>query len=267
MLRPSQFYVLSLGLLLTLFAGSANALVISSTTDPHWFRQVGPGTTFSTAGGTVTMSTAPNASIWFGNALGASPPAFTDFSVGSNSAGNYLSVTARFANNPRDWSDYLIDLDGYEAAFGFASTDCNSNVMSCYGLPALHAVEYFYADGSNNVLSGSIELDLSRDHSFDFLLKDGQVFYRVDGLLVFSGPAYRPVLSYPGLIVIGDGSGGNRTGEGTMIVSSVYYDSGFEADALTDIHSSAPAPAALWLMLSGIAGLGLSRRRKRGISS
>ena len=87
-----------------------------------------------------------------------------------------------------------------------------------------------------------IPVDLSVAHGFDFLLKDGLVSYRIDGVEVYSGLAYQATTSTP-YFLVGDSSGSTLTGQGSM-----YNNISFDNAPLEDVQVSAvPVPAAAWL--------------------
>ena len=61
------------------------------------------------------------------------------WSLGTSSSSNYLSLTASFSANARDWSAYLYDRTHF-AAFSFAPTGCDGNAGSCYAAAPLRRV-------------------------------------------------------------------------------------------------------------------------------
>jgi len=232
----------------------AQALVVDSLVydnSPDWTVIVFGGTSMSSNGSSTVLSTAQGRGVWFGNGsnYGDTPA----WSLGNSSSGNYLSLRASFSSGSADWSAYLLD-GNHEAAWQFNPTNCAND---CYGLPALSGVQFLYGDSSDPSIArqGFVALDLTQQHQFDWLLKNGQVSYRIDGQVVFSGAAY--ALSYgSGLLVIGDGSGSTQSGVGAMTVYSSLVDTAPAAISLV------PEPASWALMLGGVATL-LARGRRR----
>lgn len=244
-------------------AADASALVINTVLSPLWSVFNGGGTTRTTdvVNDNVKLTTANATGIWFGNgdAIGGGLTASWD--VGTAASGNYLSLTANLSSNARDWHAYMYDRSGYYAEFGMnvTSPTCNGNVTNCYTAPVVSELTIVYGGVGNTVQRLNFALDVALTHTYEFLLKNGQVFYRVDGDLLFSGAAYRAVSpSYPGLLIIGDGSGTTRTGNGWMNVTAINYDNAPNANALEDLVGI-PAPGALGLMVFGLLGLGARR--------
>jgi len=239
---------------------SVNASIVSSlphTGTPDWSDVTFSGTSMVVNGSGIssTLTTAPYKGVWFGWLAGQNLPSWTP---GSSSDGNYLSFDASFSSNATDWSAYFYDKNHY-AAFNFAETGCDGNQFSCYGLTGNAGVSVAHAGATSlDADSTFIPLDLTLPHSYEFLMKNGLVSYRIDGAVVYSGLAYELSLSSPALI-IGDSSGSTGTGQGSMIFYSVAFNNTVQDNALV---SSVPAPAAVWLFGSGLLGLvGFARRK------
>lgn len=250
---------ITMALTASLFAGTAQAIQINDASSSSWTQIIFAGTSMASTGSGLVLSTANYAGVWFGNGayVGRNP----GWSVGDSVSGNYLGFTASFSAGAVDWDTYLIDTSGYEAAFTFVPTGCNSNAQSCYGVAATAGYRIYYADNISQAQSLSFSLDATQPHTYEFLMKNGQVSYRVDGQTVFSGAAYKPLAANSGLLVIGDGSGSNPSGVGAMTVSAIGYDSAPVADAFQTVAE----PATGMLALAGLTMTGFLGRRRREI--
>lgn len=238
-------------------ASQAHAVEINSLPyqgTPDWVDIVFDGTSMdlNPAGTQTTLTTAQGRGVWFGNGSGYSNAA--NWSMGSPTAGNYLTLTARFSAGSADWSAYMSDTS-YGAFFAFASTGCANN---CYSLPGEAGVRVYYSDGGNGSASTFVPLDLTQFHTYEWLVKGGRVDYRIDGQLVYTGIAYQSSLGTP-LLVIGDGSGSSLTGLGSMTVTSVAWDSAPAMNSLAPI----PEPETYALMLAGLGLVGWVVRKGR----
>lgn len=250
------------GLLLSLgFAAPAQALIISDDMNSApaaglgwsnsypWSGVIFSGTSMLSSGGALTMTTAPVAGLWFGNAsaLGYNP----GWDLGTNASGNYLSLTTSFSAGAADWDTYFYDKDGFLAGLQF-------NPAGGYGYPVQSGFNFYSATVGNVSQTTFVPFDLTDGmHTFEILLKNGLVSYSLDGSTLFSGSAWLGGVS--NLLLIGDGTGSTQTGTGQMFVDHVLVDTAPTANV-----SVVPVPTALLLFVSGLAGLaGISRPRRR----
>lgn len=225
---------------------------------PEWTVIVFGGTSMAASAGVSTLTTGPGRGVWFGNgSVYGDTPAW---SIGSPAGGNHLTLSASFSD-ARDWSAFLYDRN-YLASIAFAPTDCNGNVMACYdATPAAGVLVAHAAGGDPSAYTQTfVPLNLSLPHSFEWLLKGGQVDYAIDGQLVYSGAAYATSgvpgwIANDGFLLIGDGSGSTPTGTGSMFIQGLAFDT---APALTSLVPE-PATAALW----AAGALALLARRRR----
>lgn len=251
----------SLALLATLnvFAPAHAAVVVNSlpyTGTPDWTDTTFAGTSMTSNGTTSVLTTGQNLGVWFGYGVWyGDTPAWTP---GSTSAGNYLAMTSSFSANAADWSAYFYDMN-HMAYFEFNSTGCG-DPHNCYSVPHEQGVRFWHADGGNATQPASsfLALDLTQAHTFEWLLKSGQVSYRIDGNVVYSGLAYQVPLGAP-LLIIGDGSGSTLTGLGSMTIQGIAWDNAPVLSTLAPI----PEPETYALMLAGLGLVGwVGRKRK-----
>jgi hypothetical protein len=211
----------------------------------------------TTNGTTSTLTTTTNKGVWFGwGAVYADPaPAWTP---GSAAVGNYFNMDASFSSNATDWEAYLYDRS-YLASFSFNDTGCGG-ISDCYGInltPEQQGVTVLHAE-TNGSTSTFFSLDLTQQHTFEFLLKNGQVSYRVDDLVIYAGDAYVSGTSNP-LMVVGDGTGTTKTGRGSMTIYGVSIDN---APVLNTLVTAVPEPETYALMLAGLGLVGFAARRR-----
>jgi hypothetical protein len=223
---------------------------------PDWTEIIGSGASMVLNGATdVTLTTANNRGVFFGWGVASvygNQPAWTP---GNSAAGNYLQFDAAFSANAADWSAYVFDRN-YRAQLRIAPTGCGSP-NNCYGLPGAAGIDFIHAATNGVDLATTfVALDLSVEHNYEFLLKNGNISYRVDGVVVYDGLALPSLRSAP-LLVVGDGSGGTQTGRGSMTISGVSFDNAPIADSLATV----PLPGPVFLLLGGLLALVPARRR------
>lgn len=245
------FRLLPLSALLAI-SSTAEALVVNSlpyvgTSD--WSDIQFSDTVMAYNGSSTSLTTADGRGVWFGNLAGSNEPAWN---LGSANTGNELQLTAAFSAGSADWSAYMGDAF-WGAGINFNPTFCADN---CYGQPVQAGLALYHAVSASDrtAVATFVPLDLSTSHTFGWLLKDGELAYRLDGATVFRGYAY--AMPWVGL-VIGDGSGPTLTGVGSMTISAVRFDT-----APTGSVSSVPEPASAVLLLAGAAGLLISSSRR-----
>ena len=192
---------------LAFMSGAARPAVItydgSATPDSPSLRfpfswNVFSGTAWSAADGVLTMTTANNAGIWFGNELDYRPPPWR---LADPNAGNAVAARVKLGLNSGQYECYLNDgthQGRWEFNAGYVTYETSSNTVT-YPLDTTGAF-----------------------HDYAFHLHSGQVTYSVDGAEVFSGPAfaYDPGAKGP-YFVIGDGSGSGGRGFGTLLIDEV----------------------------------------------
>lgn len=206
----------------------ASVLPDSNTLTNPFSSIVFSGTGYSQNGGELTLTTAPYAGIWFGNGNSIGHP--TNWTLEDSTTGNYLKIRTKLSAGASTWSSYLTDGSTY-AGFTFN-----------------HSTFSYYTDGVDVTNS----LDMTSDfHTFEFLLKDGTVTYRLDeSIVLYHGDAYST--SQAALMVIGDGSGSTPTGSGSMIIDQVKYEG--------DPAFAIPEPATIGLFGLFGSGIFLTRR-------
>lgn len=224
-----------------------------------------PANVGSNPDGSVTLETAPWRGIFFGygqnypyfDSSGNYHPNYPSWTPGSDSVGNHLTMQASFGPSNTyganaDWNTYLLDQQ-YEASMLFNPSDCG-----CYGQAGTSGVSMYFGDGHGGGFAQFVALDTSVTHTYEFLLRDGLVSYRIDGQ-AYSGQAYAVGYGSP-LLIIGDGSGSTGTGVGTMTIHSLRLDTAPEESVLL---SSVPEPASWATMLLGFGAMGTALRRRQ----
>ena len=210
----------------------ASVLPDSSTMANPFSSVVWSGTSYALNSGQLTLTTAPVAGIYFGNGNALGHP--TNWSVADSTTGNYLKLTTKLNPGATGWSAYLQDGTSFVM---FSFNHSGFSYATSLG-------------GSYNDVTNTLDMT-SAFHTFEFLLKDGNVTYRLDNSQVlYDGPAYSS--SGAALMVIGDGSGSTPTGAGSMVVDQVTYQ--------TAPAFSIPEPATIGLLGLFGGGIFLSRR-------
>lgn len=241
-------------------APSAAAVVASSLPfkdTPAWSTVVFPATSMTSNGTTATLNTPnPSQGVWFGW-RDAAPPAWTP---ANNGPGNYFAMTFSLSVGARDWSAYFYDGSHYAVMIFNPTFGCNGNINDCTGAAFNAGISLYRANGLNQLVETFLPMDLTAQTSVEFLLKGGNVDYRINGTS-YAGTAQ--AVSFSKLLVVGDSSATTRTGSGRMFVHDVLFETAPAATSLPTIPS-VPEPGS-WAML--IAGFGLtgvlSRRRRR----
>lgn len=241
------------------FSAGAMATVVTALPkvgSPDWNEVVQPGASMVASSGVVTMTTVNYKGVWFGNHPAASDadPAWT---LGTSSQGNWLSLEAAFSSGANDWMAYLAD-GSHLARIEFLDTGCKT-AAACYTSPTpFQGVRVMYKDASQTEAQfhDVAIADMTQFHTYEFLLKNGVVSYRVDGNVVFSGAAWN---SSATSLLIGDETGVTPSGTGAMVVRAVRMDTSPVDNVLV---SAVPEPASILMALAGLAVCGFFGRRR-----
>lgn len=255
----------ALSTLLLAAHGPASARDIDSMPaegSPDWSVGIWSNTSMasvSTAWGPATqLSTYADAQIYFGWRVQA-PPA-SGWTPGGPAVGNLLQMTASFSANAADWSSLIYSGNndafpqGTAAWLTFRPSDCG-----CQGADGAAGVSLLFGNDANPLTHRSLFVpvaDMDQPHRYETLLKNGQVFYRIDGQ-VYSGAAWRPNVGDPWMLV---GDVGYAGGRGAMTLHALSMDNAPLASTLVSV---VPEPSQALLMLLGLAGIGLWRRPSR----
>lgn len=194
----------------------------------------------------VSLSTSNGAAVWFGDSNGHFTP------YGDLASGTYFKMRAKLSSaEDSDFETYLRTPDGYSLRFRL-------NPAGSYTNPVRQGVELLHKDGD-----AFFGVDLSSAFvDFEVLFYEGLIHYWVGGTLAFSGTAlHTPGVVQEGL-VIGDGSAATLTGEGTLHVDSILYETVPSPELVEQLlnpsSASVPVPGILWLLLPALL---FARRR------
>ncbi|OSZ72095.1 hypothetical protein CAP39_01615 [Sphingomonas sp. IBVSS1] len=252
--------LLSAAVAAVLLTSPACAAVVASSlpyqNTPDWSDVVFSGTSMTVNSGVATLTTAPIRGVWFGWSPSSNTPSW---SIAPNSQGNLLSLTAAFSSGADDWQAYFYDGTAGGAIY-FNATPCNPGTTNCYNFNGTPGATIFF-----NGSSTFIPLDTTLFRTYEILVRNSDVIYRIDGQR-YSGTA----LAAGGttFLLVGDSSGSSPSGTGSMIISGVSFDRATSVLDLPSTVSGVPEPAS-WAML--LAGFGLtgaiSRRRRVQVSA
>lgn len=218
-------YLLPLGLLVPAlsFGASINYTAAAMPNVSGFSQQIiFGGTSMTTDGSVLTMTTATARGLWFGSTSLTS----------SSAAGNYLAVDARFSSGATEWFIYFGD------GTNLALWELGGNYLA-------------WEDSSG--MSANVAQDLSTAfHRFEMWMQSGIVSYALDGNLLYSGAA----ISYsPTQLLIGDSSGPTIGGTGSMFIDGVTFLGGANYSSAPAIPDGVPEPSSLLLALAGVGML------------
>lgn len=192
------------------------------------------GTSWSSDGDILTMTTAHSRGIWFGYWTGADTP--SSWSPSNNTVGNELKGRLALGAGATDWGMYIRDADGY------------------LGSIQLDPGEVTVRNGDQ---SQTIAIDTTQFHDYTIHLKDGVASFGIDGVL--RSQLNTLTTSSSSIVLLGDGSGSTPTGTGSLFVDSFSIDTNPGAHTLVASEPTLSIVAAL---------LGLvASRRLRGRAS
>ncbi|MGA1865406.1 MAG: hypothetical protein ACMUHX_10115, partial [bacterium] len=157
------------------------------------------GTSWSAAGGELTLTTGYGTGIWFGNYSAYGDP--VPWQIADPAEGNFFSIRARLTPGSGEWSFY-----------------CHDGVYSG---------SFYILENSVRCSGGLIDINVNQYHDYSIFLKNGYLTQKIDGNTVYSGPAGNSSLNRK-ILIIGDGSGSNISGYGSMIIDEVIIDTEVE---------------------------------------
>lgn len=214
-----------------------------------WYTTVGPGhptgsyfvgTSWGSDGNVLSINTvhpndyvgATSLGIWFGRTDSYGDPS-SGINFDSTANGNRVEARIALAPNSSEWSLYWFDGNSYGAAFNWLAN----------GFHIYTAADDIF-----------VPLDsMTSFHTYASHIHNGQVSYYLDDELLASGPTYTGLNNW---LLIGDGSAGDVSGYGTLLV-----------DSMEIIANAGPAPVpeptTLGLLLAAALVGGLWRRSNR----
>jgi hypothetical protein len=234
--------------------GNAGATVVASSLPyegtPDWSDVVFAQTSMTVNAGQSTLTTSNQRGLWFGWSPNNNPPSWT---IAPNAQGNLLSLTAAFSTGADDWQAYFYDGNRGGAIY-FNYTGCNALNSNCYGFNGTPGATIFF-DGSSTF----IPLDTTIFRTYEILVRDSEVVYRIDGQR-FAGQALQA--GGTTFMLIGDSSGPSPSGTGSMTISAVAFD---RATAVSDLPSLVPEPGSWAMLIVGFGMVGAATRRRRAL--
>jgi hypothetical protein len=238
-----------------LLAWPAAATVVASSlpyqNTPDWSDVVFAGTTMTVSSGVARLTTAPIRGVWFGWSPSSNTPSW---SIAPNSLGNLLSLTAAFSAGADDWQAYFYDGTRGGAIY-FNATACNPGTTNCYNFNGTPGATIFF-----NGSSTFIPLDTTAFRTYEILVRNSDVIYRIDGQR-YAGTALPA--SGTTFLLVGDSSGSSPSGTGTLMISAVSFDRATSVLDLPSTVSGVPEPASWAMLLSGFGLIGAFSRRQR----
>ncbi len=189
-----------------------------------------PATSWSTDGQVLTMRTAAGNGIWIGNIPAYNGIYSPNWVPSPALIGNSVDIRAALSIGAVEWSLYLND-----GSYGGS--------MEFY-----HNKLRYWIPGPSGLQSVDHPLDATEFHNYGFLLRNGEILYRLDGATLYAGPAYA---STDKSMLVGDGSGSTPTGLGSFYLDYMTIN--------TTPQGFVPEPATLTSL--SVAALLLLRRR------
>lgn len=243
-------------MVLPAWAGATVVTTLPTGSSAAWNEVIFSGTSMVNNGSSVTLTTANTRGVWFGHHSAAADPD-PAWSLGNSAQGNWLSLDVAFSSGARDWVAYVND-GSHVAQIEFLDTNCSAG-SGCYSAPRFQGVTLTYrTPGVAQVQHMNFAIDdMTQTHTYEFLLKNGLVSYRIDGQTVFSGAAWTS--SVTGMAV-GDTSGSTPNGAGSMTISAIRLDTAPVENVLV---STVPEPEGWALALAGVGGVCAWHRRRR----
>lgn len=163
------------------------------------------GCTMSTDGSAMTLGTTIGQGVWFGYATSTVSEIPLAWSMGTSASGNDLTVRAKLGTAAsKEWGSYFYD--GSHAA-NFYIEDDNRLLLTVGSGDLILNYPAGYFDSYREIRS---------------ILKAGQIGYYIDGVAVYTGPAFASSTSP--FLLVGDGSGSTISGVGTWVIDEVRLD-------------------------------------------
>lgn len=164
------------------------------------------------------------------------------WSLGSDTQGTYVNVRAMLTPGSTEWSIYLYD-GSYLASFYLLGD----------------RFQYIVPDTGGGI-TANIYANMNVYRNYEFWIKDGMVAYAVDGTVWYAGPAY--AASTNRYLIIGDGSGSDISGTGTMKIdyATILTASDFASAPAMPLVATVPEPESFALCGLGLGVATLGRR-------
>ena len=189
------------------------------------------GNTWSSDGNILSLNTSlATGGIWFGWHPSSGYPGW---SLGTDSTGNYLNIRARLAPGATEWSIYLH----------------NGSYMSNFYL--LSDRFQFEVPNNGGGTTANIFANMNVFRNYQIWMKDGKVVYKVDNTVWYAGPA---LPSGTTILIIGDGSGSDISGQGTMQIdyATILTGADFASAPAMPLAANVPEPSSFLLCGAGV---------------
>ena len=199
------------------------------------------GNNWSSDGNILSINTTyATGGIWFGWHPSFGYPGWN---LGTDSTGNYVNVRARLAPGATEWSIYMHN-GSYASGFYLLADRFQ------YGVP-----------DTGGGTTANIFANMNVFRNYQIWMKDGKVVYKVDNTVWYAGPAQT---SGTTILIIGDGSGSDISGTGTMQIdyATILTGADFASAPAMPLAATIPEPSSFLLCGAGLLAAARLRIRR-----